>query len=115
MTERPAKVGDIWHRVDGSHLGDESYMGMELEWSAWRCVKTTKQGAWFARVGWGRPKPRFALTSGSRGIVRTEREALERLIARKKRHLQILHSETVCAQDTLEIAQAALAAMKDAK
>lgn len=105
----PAQVGDIWHRVDGSHIGDEVYQGMDLDWTSWRCVRTTPQGAWFECVEWSHRPERFALTSGAKAICRTQTEALERLIARKKRHLLILNSETVAAQDTLEVAREALA------
>lgn len=42
---KPAAVGDIWHRVDGQHRGDEVYEGMELSWTTWRCEKTTARGA----------------------------------------------------------------------
>jgi hypothetical protein len=108
----PAQVGDVWHRVEGSHIGDEVYEGMELAWTSWLCIKTTAQGAWFACVEWSQKKPRFALTSGSRSICRTEHEALERLIARKLRHLHILSNEAITAQDTLEVARDALAKSK---
>lgn len=104
-----AKIGDVWHRVDGSHPGDEAYDGMELAWTAWVCIKTTARGAWFKCVEWSSKKPRFALTSGARAICRTKNEALERLVARKLRHLQILNSEIIFAKDTLDAAQAAFA------
>ena len=110
----PAQVGDVWHRVDGSHIGDEVYAGMELAWTSWLCIKTTAQGAWFKCVEWSHKKPRFALTSGSRAICRTKQEALERLIARKVRHLRILSNEAISAQDTLDVAQAALVQSKGA-
>jgi len=105
---KAAQVGDVWHRVVGSHLGDETYEGMELIWTSWRCIKTTLCGAWFKCDEWGYTKLKFALTVGSRSISRTKREALERLIARKVRHLRILHGETVAATDTLDAARAAL-------
>lgn len=108
----PAQVGDVWHRVDGSHIGDEVYEGMELAWTSWLCVKTTAQGAWFKCVEWSHKKQRFALTSGSRAICRTKHEALERLIARKVRHLRILSSEAIAAQDTLDVARDTLAQSK---
>lgn len=103
-----AKVGDVWHRVEGSHIGDEVYAGMELMWSSWACIKTTPHGAWFECVEWPYKKSRFALTSGARAISRTKREALVRLIARKVCHLRMLNSETIAANDTLEVARAAL-------
>lgn len=114
--QSPAHVGDVWHRVEGSHIGEERYEGMELAWTSWSCIKTTKRGAWFKCVELSFKGPRFALTSGSRFIVRTKHEALERLIARKERHLRLLASEAVAAQDTLDIAREALAQCKaDAK
>lgn len=105
----PAQIGDVWYRVEGSHIGDEAYEGMELMWSSWQCIKTTAQGAWFQSVEWSYKKQRFALTSGARFLSRTKHEALQRLIARKVRHLRILASETVAAQDTLDVARTALA------
>lgn len=100
-----AKVGDVWHRVDGSHLGEEVYEGMELKWTSWLCTKTTRKGAWFKCIEWSDKKPKFALTDGARSISRTKNEALNRLIARKMRHLQILRNEAVAAQDTLDAAR----------
>lgn len=110
----PTQVGDVWHRVEGSHIGDEVYQGMRLEWTSWRCIKTTPQGAWFKCVEWNYKKPRFALTNGARTICRTKREALERLIARKVRHIGILNGEVIAAQDTLDAARTALAQCEDA-
>ena len=108
----PAQVGDVWHRVEGSPIGDEVYEGMELAWTSWLCIKTTAQGAWFKCVEWSFKLPRFALTSGSRAICRTKHEALERLIAKKVRHLRILSNEAISAQDTLDVARDALAQHK---
>jgi len=104
-----ANIGDVWHRVEGSYIGEEVYRGMELSWTSWRCVSTTPKGAWFRCVEWNYQKPRFALTVGARALSRTKHEALQRLIARKIRHLSILENETVAAQDTLHVARAALA------
>lgn len=102
---KPAAVGDIWHRVDGSHLGDEVYEGMELSWTTWRCEKTTARGAWFVCTKWRAEPSRFALTSGARNLHRTDVEALKALISRKKRQLVILNSQKVAAEDTLGIAR----------
>ena len=110
--QSPAHLGDVWHRVEGWHIGEDVYGGMGLAWTSWLCIKTTAQGAWFKCVELNFKKPRFALTSGSRFIVRTKQEALERLIARKERHLRLLASEAVAAQDTLDIARDALAQYK---
>jgi hypothetical protein len=104
----PAKVGDIWYRVEGSHIGDEVYEGMELAWTSWICVKTTPSGAWFRCVEWRHVKQRFALTLGARAISRSRREALERLVARKVCHLRRLAFDTTVADDTLALARAAL-------
>lgn len=109
---KPAAVGDIWHRVDGYHLGDEVYEGMELSWTTWRCDKVTKCGAWFVctewRAGRGTRWTRFALTSGARNLHRTDVEALKALIARKQRQLVILNSQKVAAEDTLGVARETL-------
>ena len=105
---KPAAVGDIWHRVDGSYLGDEVYEGMELSWTTWRCEKTTTRGAWFVCTEWRARDRVFALTSGARNLHRTEVESLKALIARKRRQLVILNGQTVAAQDTLGIAQETL-------
>lgn len=110
----PAAVGDVWHRVDGDWIddGSEVYQGMELAWTSWRCTKVTRCGAWFQCVEWSGDKPRFALTSGSKNLSRTQREALERLVARKVRQLEILRQQRAVAEDTLSMAREALAAMK---
>lgn len=105
----PAKVGDIWHRVDGDYLGDETYDGMALAWTTWRCTKTTPRGAWFQCVEWPYKKLKFALTCGARSIHRTKVDALTSLVARKKRHLSILASQTTAAQETLDLARVELA------
>lgn len=103
------QVGDIWHRVDGS----KSYQGMELDWKTYRVTKVTPRGAWFMpeKHHYVQPKLRFALTSGARWISRTKEEALQRLIARKRRHLAILSSEQQAAEDTMAAAKEAAAAM----
>lgn len=111
-TERaPAQVGDVWHRVEGWPTGDEVYEGVELNWTTWKCVKQTPRGAWFKCVENRYSKQRFALTSGALALSRTKKGALDRLIARKKRHLNILRQESTMAQDTLDAALAAHAAM----
>jgi hypothetical protein len=111
---KPARIGDIWHRVEGTWIddGSESYQGMELDWTQWECVKTTLRGAWFVCIGRDRyMRKRFALTSGALALSRTEREALERLVARKVRQLKVLEGQKTVAEDTLEIAREALASM----
>jgi hypothetical protein len=109
----PAQAGEVWHRVDGSSLGEEVYMGVELDWTSWQCHKTTAHGAWFQCIDRANLTPRFALTSGARAIHRTKKEALERLIARKVSHLRILSSEAVFAQDTLDLARTVLGQSKE--
>jgi hypothetical protein len=101
---KPAKIGDIWHRVEGYHIGDEVYEGMKLEWSMWVCTKTTTKGAWFNCLKFGYKKT-FALTIGSRKISRTKKESINRLIHRKRRHISILEWELEAAKDTLELAK----------
>jgi len=116
-TAQPAAVNDLWHRVDGTWIddGSEAYAGMELDWTTWRCIKTTPRGAWFQRCEWPQnAKPRFVLTRGARNLHRTKREALEALIHRKRRHLAILDGQKMAAEDTLLTAQSALKAMKSA-
>lgn len=100
---KPAAVGDIWHRVDGVHRGDdEAYEGMDLSWTTWRCEKTTARDAWFVCTEWRARDRLFALTSGARNLHRTDVKALEALIARKKRQLRILDSQKTMAEDTLK-------------
>lgn len=114
---KPALLNDLWHRVDGSWIddGSESYAGMELSWTTWRCVRLTRCGAWFQRCEWPHnAKPRFVLTLGARNLHRTKREALEALIRRKRRHLAILEGQKTAAEDTLQAARDDLAAMKAA-
>ncbi len=115
-TPKPAAVGDIWHRVEGAWIdgGSEMYEGVKLEWTRWRCVKTTPRGAWFSCMEWPHKRQRFALTSGAKALSRTQREALKRLVARKVRQLRILEGQKTEAEDTLEIARAALSAMEAA-
>lgn len=105
---KPAAVGDIWHRVDGSHLGDEVYEGMELSWTAWRCEKVTKCGAWFVCTEWSARDRVFSLTSCAKNLHRTDVEALKALIARKQRQFVILNSQKVAAEDTLGVARETL-------
>lgn len=107
-----AKVGDVWYRVEGEHLGEDSYAGMTLSWQTWRCVRTTPRGAWFSCIEWSYMKPKFALTSGSKKLFRTKRDALAGLIGRKVRHLRMLNGEVVAAQDTLDAARAAFVQME---
>lgn len=111
MKNEPIKAGDVWHRVDGACLddGSETYQGMELVWTTWRVVKVTPCGAWLKCVERHWTKPRFALASGARWASRTQNEALDRLVARKRRHLAILSSQEMMARETLELALAARA------
>ena len=88
---------------------------MELRWSCWTCHKTTPKGAWFKSSVWSGAKPRFALTIGARVFSRTRQEALDRFIARKQKQLDILHEQTVTAQETLAVARAALAELTQDK
>lgn len=104
---KPAAVGDIWHRVDGSYRddGSETYQGMELSWTTWRCEKVTKCGAWFVCTEWRARDRIFALTSGAKNLNRTDVGALKALIARKRRQIKILDSQKTAAEDTLVIAR----------
>jgi len=106
------QVGDIWYRVDGEWIddGSEQYVGMELGWTSWRVTRITPRGAWFQCVERHWRKPRFALASGARWISPTKEEALERLVARKRRHLEIISQQEVEATETLSLAKAALSA-----
>jgi len=112
--QKPPQVGDIWHRVDGAWIddGSETYCGMELEWQQWRVTKVTPAGAWFQSVEWPYKKQRFALSIGARWVNRTKAEALERLIARKRRHIAIVEHEAITARETLALAKDALAEMR---
>lgn len=108
-TTPPLKVGDIWYRVDGSMLGDEVCEGYELQWEEFRCERLTPSGGWFRSVQWGHyKKPRFALAIGCRWLRPSQTEALQALIARKRRQLVILSSQQAFAQETLELATHAL-------
>lgn len=107
-------VGDVWHRVEGDWIddGSESYQSMALSWTTWRCTKATACGAWFSCIEWSHIRPRFALADGAKGLSRTKREALERLVARKVRQIRILEGQKTAADDTLAVARAALAEME---
>jgi hypothetical protein len=104
-------IGDILHRVDGQCIddGSETYQGMELFWTTWRVVRLTPCGAWLQCVERHWKKQRFALSSGARWVSRTQEEALQALIARKRRQLAIVSQQEVMAQETLELATAAKA------
>lgn len=103
-------IGDILFRVDGTWIddGSEIYVGMELSWTTYRVTKVTPCGAWTQCVERNWDKPRFALASGARWVSTTKKEALERLIARKRRHLAIISQQEVEATETLKMAQEAL-------
>lgn len=106
---KPAQaVGDILHRVDGEWIddGSETYQGMELCWTTWKVVKLTPCGAWLQCVERHWKKQRFALASGARWVSKTRDEALQSLIARKRRQLSILSQQQTMAQDTLAAAEA---------
>lgn len=101
-------VGDIFHRVDGEYIddGSETYQGMELCWTTWKVVRLTPCGAWLQCVERHWKKQRFALASGARWVSKTPDEALQSLIARKRRQLNILAQQTTTAKDTLHAAMA---------
>lgn len=113
-TKHTLKVGDIWHRVEGQYIddGSETYQGMELEWQQWEVVKVTPCGAWMRCIEWPYKKQRFALASGARWVSATKAEALEGLIARKRRHIAIIDHQKTTATETMQLAKAALAALK---
>lgn len=115
MSEKP-QLGDIWHRVEGSHIddGSETYQGMELCWLQWRAVKLTPSGAWFQCIEHHWKKPRFALNDGARWVSRTKADALAGLIARKKRHIAIVEFQAETAREVLALAMAALAETQEA-
>lgn len=104
------KVGDILYRVDGVWIddGSEVYIGMELGWTTWRVTKLTPRGAWLSCIEHHWKKQRFALASGARWVSATKTEALERLVARKRRHLEIVRHQEVMANETLKLAKEAL-------
>lgn len=107
-------VGDILHRVDGQYIddGSETYQGMELEWQQWKVEKVTPRGAWLRSVEWPYKKRRFALIPGARWVGETKADALEGLIARKRRQIRIIDQQKITATETLELAKAALNALK---
>ena len=109
------KVGDIWHRVDGTHIddGSETYQGMELSWTRWKVVKVTPSGAWMKCIEWPYKKQRFALSVGARWVSRTKAGALQGLIARKRRHIAIVENQAVTARETLALAESALSELND--
>lgn len=113
-TKRTLKVGDIFHRVDGQYIddGSEMYQGMELEWQQWQVEKVTPCGAWLRCIEWPYKKRRFAMIPGARWVSATKTEALEGLIARKRRHIAIIDHQKTAATETLQLAKAALAALK---
>lgn len=106
-------VGDIRHRVEGACIddGSERFVGMELSWTTWRAVKVTPQGAWLKCIEWSYKKQRFALASGARWCHASKDGALDQLIARKRRHLAILESQKTMADETLNLAKSARAAI----
>ena len=105
--DNPIKLGDVWYRVDGQYVdhGNEIYEGMELVWTTWTAVKITPCGAWF-ECNELFAKRRFALAHSSRSIHSTKEKALDSLIARKRRHLEILRQQVISADDTLRLALA---------
>lgn len=104
------QLGDIWHRVEGSHIddGSETYQGMELCWLQWRVAKVTPAGAWLHCVEQPWRKQRFALNDGSRWVSRTKADALAGLIARKRRHIAIVEHQAEAAREVLALALAAV-------
>lgn len=101
----PLKVGDIWYRVDGLR---EEFLETQLEWEEWRCVKVTRCGGWFESTRWTYKKKRFAHSHGARWLRRTPAEALQGLIARKRRHIAIIDWQREIAEETLKLATHAL-------
>jgi len=110
------EVGDVWFRAVGEYVddGSETYAGMELEYQEWEAVKITMTGAWFRQKGWNRGKQRFASRDYARWISRTKFEALQGLAARKRRHIAIVTHQLTAAKETLELANAAILAVRGA-
>ena len=109
-------IGDILYRVDGEWIddGSEVYQGMELCWTTWKVVRLTPCGAWLQCVERHWKKQRFALASGARWVSRTRDEALQSLVARKRRQLAIITQQTTMAQDTLAAVEAYRATAQEA-
>lgn len=114
QTKQGPQIGDIWFRVDGAYKddGSETFVGMELSWQQWRVVKLTKRGAWLQCVEYPFKKQRFALSSGARWVGKTKADALVGLIARKRRHIEIVEHQAIAARETMGLATAAFEAMK---
>lgn len=108
------KVGDILYRVDGQYIddGSETYQGMELEWQQWEAVKATPRGAWMKCIERPYKKQKFALSSGARWVSMTKAEALDGLIARKRRQIAIVDQQKITASETMRLAKDALRAEK---
>lgn len=114
LKTEPPKIGDLWHRVDGTYIdtGSEQFEGMALDWQTWRVTKVTRCGVWLSCVEYPYKKKRFALISGARAVSRTKPGALLGLVARKRRHIAIVEHQLEAARQTLELAKAELEKMK---
>ena len=115
-TPAPA-IGDKWWRAEERYIddGSETYCGVTIGFVEYEAVKLTPCGAWLRCITWPhltRKKLKFALQSGSRAVRRTKVEALEGLIARKRRQIQIVAHQMDVARDAQIEAQAVLKAMR---
>lgn len=104
MSQRLESIGDSWYRAEHRYIedGSETYVGVEVELLEWRVVKVTRQGVWLACPTQPWRKKRFALSLGARAFRRTREEALDGLLARKRRQIRILESQMQVARDTIE-------------
>lgn len=107
------KLGDIWYRAYGELACDlfSTSSDIVVVMRKFVCVKVTEKGAWFKHkemVDYDWCKPVFSLRCGARNLHRTEEQALQSLIARKRRQLQILRSQMDMADEVLATAKAEL-------
>lgn len=94
-------TGDKWYRANSWTNEDQSYA---IVWETWRAVRVTPKGAWFERVEFQRTQ-KFALADNCRWIRPTREAALESLITRKGRQIEICRQQIDEAQAAIDIAR----------
>ena len=76
----------------------------QIEFHEFRVIRRTKKGAWITRGLYD--KERFVLDDATKRFAYpTKDQALESLIARKKRHIKILESDLAMARIALALAE----------
>lgn len=105
--QRSDAVGDIWYRAEDECIDDggEMYVGVEIIIVEFTVAKVTPSGVWLHCTTYPHRKNRFALSDGSRAVRRTKADAILSLIARKRRHIQIIEHQRRIALDAIEAAK----------